>query len=79
MPPASNGWAWSTTVPVTSVPTRFPAMTLRSAELMRKTDVGAVAPGRYADLIAVDGDAIADVSVLEHVGAVMKGGVVVRE
>lgn len=50
-----------------------------AAELMRKTDVGAVAPGRYADLIAVDGDAIADVSVLEHVAAVMKGGVVVRD
>jgi imidazolonepropionase-like amidohydrolase len=28
-----------------------------AAELMKKTDVGAVAPGRYADLIAVDGDA----------------------
>lgn len=50
-----------------------------AAELMRKTDVGAVAPGRYADLIAVDGDAIADVSVLEQVAAVMKGGVVVRD
>jgi imidazolonepropionase-like amidohydrolase len=49
-----------------------------AAELMRKTDVGAVAPGRYADLIAVDGDALADISVLEHVAAVMKGGVVVK-
>jgi imidazolonepropionase-like amidohydrolase len=28
-----------------------------AAELMNKTDVGAVAPGRYADMIAVDGDA----------------------
>jgi imidazolonepropionase-like amidohydrolase len=50
-----------------------------AAELMRKTDVGAVAPGRYADLIAVDGDAIADISLLEHVGSVMKGGVVVKD
>jgi len=50
-----------------------------AAELMGKTDVGAVAPGRYADLIAVDGDAMADVSVLEHVSAVMKGGVVVKD
>ena len=49
-----------------------------AAELMKNTDVGAVAPGRYADLIAVDGDAIADISVLEHVSAVMKGGVVVK-
>ena len=50
-----------------------------AAELMKKTDVGAVAPGRYADLIAVDGDAIADIAVLEHVDAVMKGGVVVKD
>jgi imidazolonepropionase-like amidohydrolase len=50
-----------------------------AAELMKKTDIGAVAPGRYADLIAVDGDAITDISVLEHVSAVMKGGVVVKE
>jgi imidazolonepropionase-like amidohydrolase len=50
-----------------------------AAELMRKTDVGAVAPGRFADMIAVDGDAIADISLLEHVGSVMKGGVVVKE
>ncbi len=49
-----------------------------AAELMKKTDVGAVAPGRYADMIAVDGDALADISVLEHVGSVMKGGVVVK-
>jgi hypothetical protein len=30
-------------------------------------------------MIAVDGDAIADISLLEHVGSVMKGGVVVKE
>jgi len=50
-----------------------------AAELMGKTDVGAVAPGRYADLIAVDGDALADIAVLEHVASVMKGGVVVKD
>jgi imidazolonepropionase-like amidohydrolase len=49
-----------------------------AADLMKKTDVGAIAPGRYADMIAVDGDALADISVLEHVGSVMKGGVVVK-
>ena len=51
-----------------------------AAELMMKSkDVGAVAPGRYADMIAVDGDAMADISILEHVAAVMKGGVIVRD
>jgi imidazolonepropionase-like amidohydrolase len=40
--------------------------------------VGRVAPGLYADLIAVEGDPLADVTVLEHVAWVMKGGVVVK-
>jgi imidazolonepropionase-like amidohydrolase len=34
-----------------------------------------VAPGYYADLIAVDGDPLTDISELERVRWVMKGGV----
>jgi len=41
-------------------------------------DVGAIAPGRYADMVAVEGDALVDIRVLEHVAAVMKGGALVR-
>jgi imidazolonepropionase-like amidohydrolase len=41
-------------------------------------DIGSVQAGRYADLIAVDGDPMADVHVLEDVPFVMKGGVVVK-
>ena len=37
--------------------------------------VGAIKPGYYADLVAVDGDPLADVGELEHVRWVMKGGV----
>lgn len=40
--------------------------------------VGTVAPGRYADLVAVDGDPLGDITALEHVDWVMKGGVVVK-
>ena len=40
--------------------------------------VGVVAPGSHADLIAVRGDPLADVSELERVTFVMKGGAVVR-
>jgi imidazolonepropionase-like amidohydrolase len=38
--------------------------------------VGALAPGRYADLVAVDGNPLADITELERVKWVMKGGVV---
>ena len=40
--------------------------------------VGTLAPGHYADMVAVAGDPLADVSVLEHIGFVIKGGRVVR-
>jgi imidazolonepropionase-like amidohydrolase len=40
--------------------------------------VGALEPGKYADVIAVDGDPTSDVTTLEHVKFVMKGGVVYR-
>ena len=55
------------------------AATKSAAEALDRTaDVGAIAPGRYGDLIAVDGDPLSDVRVLEHPGFVMKGGDVVR-
>ena len=53
--------------------------TVNAADLLGWSDrVGSLAPGHYADMIAVTGDPLADVSVLEHVGFVMKGGQVVR-
>jgi imidazolonepropionase-like amidohydrolase len=51
--------------------------TSKAAELLGKRgELGVVAPGAYADLIAVPGDPLADVAVLQKVGFVMKGGVV---
>ncbi len=41
--------------------------------------VGAVEPGRYADLVAVSGDPLADITELERVKWVMKGGRVVKD
>ena len=53
--------------------------TWNAADLIGDTqDIGSVQPGRYADIIAVTGDPLADVTVLEHVQFVMKGGVVYK-
>jgi len=53
--------------------------TLRAAELMGWQDrVGSIAPGKFADVIAVPGDALADLASLQKVVFVMKGGVVVK-
>jgi imidazolonepropionase-like amidohydrolase len=46
--------------------------------LGREKDVGAIAVGRFADIIAVDGDPLKDVRELESVDAVVKGGKQVR-
>jgi imidazolonepropionase-like amidohydrolase len=54
--------------------------TTNAADLMMwSTRVGRVAPGFYADLIAVSGDPLADVSELERVRWVMKGGIVYKD
>lgn len=49
--------------------------TIEAARLMGKdSEVGNIAPGRYADLVAVKGDVLADIRLLEKVDVVMKGG-----
>jgi imidazolonepropionase-like amidohydrolase len=40
--------------------------------------IGELKPGYYADVIAVDGNPLADISALKKVGLVMKGGVIYR-
>ena len=49
--------------------------TSSAAEALGKTaDVGAIAVGRFGDIVAVDGDPLQDVKVLQHVRHVVKGG-----
>jgi imidazolonepropionase-like amidohydrolase len=51
------------------------AATRNAAQALgRERDVGAIAAGRYGDLIAVDGDPLADVRTLQDVDVVIKGG-----
>ena len=51
--------------------------TVNAADLLGWTMVGAIPPGKYADLVAVDGDPLKDVTLLEKIPFVMKGGEVV--
>jgi imidazolonepropionase-like amidohydrolase len=56
------------------------AATINAAELLSWQDnVGVLEAGHYADVIAVDGDPLADITVLQHVKFVMKGGVIVKD
>lgn len=56
------------------------AATVNAAELMGwQEDVGAVEAGKYADMIAVEGDPLTDIAVLQQVKFVMKGGTVVKD
>lgn len=56
------------------------AATVNAAEALgRSKDVGAIAVGRYGDIVAVEGDPLHDVRVLTAVKAVIKGGVLVSD
>lgn len=55
------------------------AATINAADAMKRGDVGALEAGRFADLIAVPGDPTQDVTLLERVPFVMKGGAIVKD
>ena len=55
------------------------AGTVNAADLLGWTDkVGTIEAGKWADIVAVDGEPLRDITALEHVKFVMKGGEVVR-
>ena len=56
------------------------AATTNAADLLGHSDViGSIKPGKYADIIAVSGDPLSDISVLEKVQFVMKDGTVYKQ
>jgi imidazolonepropionase-like amidohydrolase len=55
------------------------AITTNAAEMLGWQDrVGAIEPGKFADIVAVSADPIADITELERVRFVMKDGKVVK-
>jgi imidazolonepropionase-like amidohydrolase len=61
-----------------------PVYTLRmattvNAEIIKMSDkLGTIEKGKFADIIAVSGDPLQDISEMQHVKFVMKGGAVIR-
>jgi imidazolonepropionase-like amidohydrolase len=56
------------------------AATVYAADLLKvQDDLGSISPGKFADMIAVKGDPIADISLLQKVDFVMKDGVVYKQ
>jgi imidazolonepropionase-like amidohydrolase len=56
------------------------AGTMSGATLLgREADVGSVERGKLADLVAVKSDPLRDITVLQHVDFVMKGGAVFKQ
>ena len=54
--------------------------TMNAAELLGWEDrVGVIEAGKYADVIGVEGDPLTDISALQHVQFVMKGGKVKKD
>ena len=76
MPHGSAGGQFRTMVQYGMRPMEaIQAATRNAAQALgRERDVGAIAVGRFGDIIAVDGDPIADVRALEDVDVVIKGG-----
>jgi len=70
--------AWFIKAGMTPAQALATATTIPAAMLGHERDLGAVAPGYFADLVAVDGDPLADINVvIDKVRWVMKGGAVV--
>src|SRR5206468_12753472 len=70
--------AWFVKAGMTPAQSLATATTIPAAMLGHAKDLGAIAPGFYADIVAVEGDPLADINaVINGVRWVMKGGTVV--
>ncbi|OFX01258.1 MAG: Xaa-Pro dipeptidase [Alphaproteobacteria bacterium RIFCSPHIGHO2_12_FULL_63_12] len=79
-PHGDNGrqFAWMVKYGMTPIEAVRSATTYAAQALGKEKSLGQIRPGYAADIIAVDGDPLTDVSVLEKVGFVMKDGAVYK-
>ena len=78
-PHGENAKQFATMVRYGMTPTQaIQSATINAAEALGRSDLGVIETGRVADLVAVRGNPVQDVTLLENVAFVMKGGVVVK-
>ena len=68
---------WFVKAGMTPVQALHSATTVGAELLGREKELGTIAPGAYADLVAIEGDPVKDIEAVRRVRWVMKGGVVV--
>ena len=75
---ARDSWRWSSRPHMTPA-AAIQAATVNNAEVLGMAEqVGSLQKGKFADLVAVSGDPLADITELTRVKFVMKGGKVIR-
>ena len=76
----TNGKQFATMVKYGMTPMQaIQSATTSAADLLgRSEDIGAIEPGKFADIVAVSGDPLTDITLLEHVQFVMKDGKVYK-
>ena len=79
-PHGDNGKQFSRMVTFGMTPIQaIQAATINSANLMKQRDLGQIKAGFLADIVAVKGNPLVDISILENVSFVMKNGEVVKK
>jgi imidazolonepropionase-like amidohydrolase len=72
------GFAYMVKWGMTALDALRSATTVAAGVIGWQNDVGTIEKGKYADIVAVDGDPLTDITVMSHVMFVMKGGQVIR-
>lgn len=78
-PHGDNGKQFSRMVKFGMTPIQaLQAATINSAALLKQDNIGQIKPGFLADIIAVEGDPLKDISLMENVSFVMKDGLIFK-